>query len=68
MAVGAKKTAGVFTTPAIHDIGGWDEFLFKCLLNSVVRHHLFLEGVSTRFGTLNHLDYLAVRAAFAFLQ
>lgn len=42
--------------------------LFEDLFDGVVGNHLLLEGVSTGFGRLNHLDDLGVGAAFTLLQ
>lgn len=42
--------------------------LFEDVLDSVVGHHLFLEGVSAGLGALHHFDDLAVGAAFTFLE
>ena len=42
--------------------------LLQSVLNGVVGNHLSLEGVSTGFGRLHHLDDFAICAAFTFLQ
>ena len=42
--------------------------LFQRVFHSVVGHHGFLEGVSSCFGRLYHLDDLGVGAAFTLLE
>ncbi len=45
-----------------------DCLLFEKVLNGIVRHHLFLESVSSGFGRFHNLYDLAVGAAFTLLE